>query len=335
MRVLIVDDSVFMRKAIRTMLESDPAIEVVGDAKNGVEGIEKCQALKPDLITLDIEMPVMDGLTALRLIMKECPTHVIMLSSLTTAGSVSALKALSYGAADVLAKDHSTFSANIMQIKNELVLRVKAICSTPCRRAARSTKAANIHTHSAPSSATATADITAALSSFAPGRFRLVCIGSSTGGPPVLEKILSEIPANFPMPVLVAQHMPEVFTRSMSQRLDGMCAVPVRHIEEFAILKPGSVYISPGGKNAHLRRADSGGLAVIANREPEDTIFWPSVDVMLDSAAKIAGKKALGIILTGLGEDGYKGAKALRDAGGVVLAQNEATCVVYGMRALS
>lgn len=317
-RAVVVDDSAFMRKAISGMLSEDPEVEVVGVANNGAEGVRMARDLRPDVMTMDIEMPEMDGLTALQKIMADCPTHVVMLSSLTTEGSHAALAALAHGAADVLAKEQSHVSLNIRNIKDELLRRVKTLGRTRPPRKLTNT----------------VAPAKPAPQSFAPARLDLVCIGSSTGGPPVVERLIRAVPADFPAPIVVAQHMPEVFTRSMAERLGTMCKVKVVHLANGAPLTPGVVHICPGGQNTHLRRATVNGrtvYTVTVNREPSSTIYYPSVDALLFSAATAAGGNVLSIILTGMGEDGAKGAAALKQAGGVILGQSSETCVVYGM----
>ncbi|MBL0926725.1 MAG: chemotaxis response regulator protein-glutamate methylesterase [Phycisphaerales bacterium] len=312
-RVVCVDDSAFMRKAISGMLEKEPGIAVVATGKNGREAIELVKIHRPDVLTLDIEMPEMDGLTALRRIMAECPTSVLMLSSLTTEGSRAAIMALDLGAADCLAKDQSQLSLSIGNLRDELVSRVRAIASGGRR--------GRFHdTVSLPGTPV-----------FRPGQFDMICIGSSTGGPPVLETVLTALPPGFPIPVVVAQHMPEVFTRSMAERLDEMCNVPVVHLSDGAPIEAGKVHIAPGGKNAHLRRAGPRRWTVACNRDPAGTLYFPSVDVLLASAATEVGGRTLAVVATGMGEDGVKGAAKLVAAGGTILAQSEETCVVFGM----
>ncbi len=317
MKVLVVDDSAFMRRAMKEMLSSDPTIEVVGTAHNGKEGWEMAKRLNPDVITMDIEMPEMDGLTALRRIMRDCPTHIVMVSSLTTEGSHVALQALKLGAADVLAKDSSQISLSITNIKNELLTKVRALARTkPKRTAAASSD--QPHTHSSPPV-------------FRPGQFEVVCIGSSTGGPPVLETILTGLPASTNTPIIVAQHMPEVFTKSMSERLQEACQMRVRHAENHMPIEPSTIYIARGGLNIHISKRSAGRFELLVNDEPEGTIYKPSVDALFHSAAKHTGSRTLGVVLTGIGNDGLEGARPLHARGGVILAQSEETCVVYGM----
>ena len=309
--VLVCDDSTFMRRAITTMLSSDPKVNVVDTAKNGREAVELAMKHRPDVITLDVEMPEMDGLTALREIMAKCPTSVIMLSSLTTEGSRAAMQALRLGAADVLAKDQSQISTKIMSLQNDLLSRVHALTeSKPVRTVPVKRETGTLN--------------------FRPGQFDLVVIGSSTGGPPVLEKILTRVPAGSRVPIVVAQHMPCVFTKSMAERLNTQCGVPVRHGDDKMPIEPGAVHIAPGGMNTHLRKAGSR-LTMHVSRDPEGTVYYPSANVLFQTAAETCGKRVLAIVLTGMGDDGVRGAKVLADVGGVILAQSAETCVVYGM----
>ena len=316
-RVLVTDDSAFMRRAIRQMLEEEPDIEVVAVAHDGKMAVDYAKQHQPDLITLDIEMPVMDGLTALRQIMRQCPsTQVLMISSLTTEGSTASLQALRMGAADVIAKDHSTCAANILEIKKHLVRRVREL--------AKAKKPALAHDK--PASVTAHTTVpTLRISDY-----RILAIGSSTGGPPVLETILSTLPSDFPLPIVIAQHMPEVFTQSMAKRLNDFCQITVNHGETGMALKPGNAYIAPGGKHAHVQ-GRPGRLTLLVNDEPADASYKPSVTALFESCVKATGKHTLGIVLTGIGSDGLEGAKPLHELGATLIAQDEASSVVYGM----
>lgn len=315
MRVLVTDDSAFMRRAVCTMLKADPDIEVVGIAHNGKEAVELAKTLKPDVITLDIEMPEMDGLTALRHIMRTAPTQVLMLSSLTTEGSTASLQALKLGAADVLAKDQSQFSTNMSRLQAKLIHTVKELAKS--------------NPHKIKSAATPQEKAEAPR--FRPNQFDLICIGSSTGGPPVLETILGALPATTQPPVVVAQHMPEVFTRSMAERLNKLCPLTVVHVEDTEPVEPGHVYLARGGKHMQIHTRASGQLEARIGAEPAYAIYRPSVDALFSSAAKATAARTLGIILTGIGADGTRGAKDIHAAGGIILAQNQATSVVYGM----
>ncbi len=319
MRVLIADDSAFMRRAISQMLAGDPDIEVVGTARNGREAVEMAGRLAPDVVTLDIEMPEMDGLTALRHIMRQCPTAVLMLSSLTTEGSQAALTALQLGAADVLAKDMSQVSLSITNIREDLLRRVKAIAGGARRR------------RPAGAFSAAAAGAMAEVPRYRPGQFDVICIGSSTGGPPVLETILSALPGNLSAPVVVAQHMPEIFTRSMAQRLGEICAMPVVHAADHMRLEPRAIYIAPGGRNVHLSKTGLARWEILVNEEPQAALYRPNVSALFASAAQAMGGRTLALVLTGIGDDGLEGARLLQQRGAVVLAQNQETCVVYGM----
>lgn len=313
-RVLITDDSAFMRRAIRQMLEEEPDIEVVAVAHDGQMALDYAKQYRPDVVTLDIEMPVMDGLTALRHIMRQCPTQVLMISSLTTEGSTASLQALRMGAADVIAKEHSTCAANILEIKEQLVERVRGLANS--RRVEHDRPAPTTPSHAIPA--------------LNPRDFRLVAIGSSTGGPPALEKILAPLPAEFPAPIVIAQHMPLVFTQSMSKRLNDICALKVVHADHGTPIVPGQVHIAPGGQHLHIVQR-AGRLFATVNDEPADAAYKPSVSALFQSCAKATGKQTLGIVLTGIGNDGLEGAKPLHELGATLIAQDESSSVVYGM----
>lgn len=318
-RVLVVDDSAFMRRAMSQMLGSDPGLEVIDTAANGREGLDKALALRPDVVTLDIEMPVMDGLTALRRIRAEVspPPAVLVCSSLTSAGSHEALKALRLGAADVIAKDGSAFSLGIEKIRPELLAKVKAIAAG---------RFASVAEHAA--RAPARLDRGHRLDAKA---CDLVVVGSSTGGPPVLETILSALPADLPVPVVVAQHMPLLFTKSLAERLDQECAITVLHAEPRMTLAPGCAYIAPGGSHTRVLRSPLGRMLIEVSPEPASALYKPSVNELFSSAARALGPRALAVILTGMGDDGMLGAKDLKARNAIVLAQDMPSCVVYGM----
>lgn len=320
-RVVVIDDSAFMRKAISTMLAKDPEIEVVGTANNGSDGLERIRELDPDVVTLDIEMPVMDGLTALRRIMMEMPRPVIMVSSLTVEGAEATLKAMELGAVDFISKELSKVSLDIIKIEADLQKKVKAVAKRKLRhrippRPAQRPPETHIRERIAAMGGRPVRDT--------------VAIGVSTGGPPAVQKVLSVLPADFPAAILIAQHMPPAFTGPFAKRLDNVCAISVKEAEDGEPLTPGTVYIAPGGK--HLRIAQRGTkLNVVVSPDPADALYKPSANVLISSVAETLGRRALGVILTGMGNDGLEGIRALKGRGGRVLAQNDATCVVYGM----
>ncbi|MFI4881677.1 MAG: chemotaxis-specific protein-glutamate methyltransferase CheB [Phycisphaerales bacterium JB064] len=324
-RVLIVDDSSFMRSAIRRILSASPDITVVGEARNGQEGVDQARALKPDVVTLDVEMPVLDGLGALREIVK-LPTApaVLMCSSLTAEGSDAALQALASGAADVIAKAAS--AGQMSSLGPELIEKVMAIGQAVQRRHHRlANREAPRQIHPADPIRT---HRTRTVQEFHPD---LVVIGSSTGGPPVLETVLKGLKPGFRMPVVVAQHMPRPFTERMSTRLRDVTGLDVQHVEDRMVAQGGVVYIAPGGTHTHLKGGVGKPIVMRTSDEPTSHLYRPSVDVLFLTAEEVAGAGVLGIMLTGMGRDGSNGAKAIVDAGGCVLTQSEQSCVVYGM----
>lgn len=333
-RILVVDDSAFMRKAITMMLESDPMIKVVGTARDGAEGVEKVQLLKPDLVTMDIEMPRMDGLTALREIMQKHPVPVMMISSITTDGAKATLDALELGAVDFIPKQMSYVSLDIVKIQDELLGKIKDIVRRKhfLMTRYRQRQFANI------SRAANTGKIPVAKPVVMPTRavkkrnhaVSIIAIGSSTGGPPALQTVIPKLPRNLPVGIVIAQHMPPTFTKSLADRLDGLSQVSVAEAVHGEPVEPGRVLIAPGGK--HLTVKKTGGRPYVSvTVQPENTLYHPCVDVLMNSVADAYGRFAMGIILTGMGNNGVRGIKHLKDKGGVVIAQDEETCVVYGM----
>lgn len=318
-RVLIVDDSSFMRMAIRGILSRDPDIEVIGSAIDGQDGVDKAIELKPDLITMDIEMPRLDGISALRQVMAKAPTRVIMVSTLTNEGARATFEALEAGAVDYIPKN-VTDSTDAQQVfKEELLRKVKGAVSSRFRSPAQPRLAVT----PAPRP----------VASRLPKRnVQFVGIGASTGGPVALQEVLSRIPMNFPHPVVVAIHMPKAFTGPYAERLNAKCSIHVKEAADGDILKPGQVLISPGGQ--HLSLVRRGPNVVVATAQPSEFpqyLYIPSVDRMLTTMADVSNGSALGVILTGMGNDGFKGMQHLKSKGGVSIAQDEATSTIYGM----
>ncbi len=340
-KVLIVDDSAFVRRSLTTVLEKDPDIQVVGSASNGVEGVELAAKLDPDVITMDVEMPRMNGLDALTKIMAASPCPVIMISSLTSEGAETTLKAMELGALDFMPKLTSGSLPDMERAQKDLAGKVKALARRKAfmrlvhRR--KTAPAADRPSASAPSSFSAARTAPAPRTQVVRpagrtgrGAFDAVLIGVSTGGPPAVQKILTALPANFPLPILVAQHMPAAFTGPFAKRLDSQSAVSVKEADPVERLRPGTVYICPGGK--HLRvELRGGGLTAAVTEEPKEALYKPSANVLMETGGLTLGRKALCVMLTGMGSDGVEGAKVLKEKGGYAVAQSEQTCVVYGM----
>lgn len=340
-RILIVDDSAFMRKALQMMLESDPLIKVIDTARDGEEGIEKVRRLKPDLVTMDIEMPRMDGLAALREIMATNPTPVMMISSLTTDGASATLDALEMGAVDFIPKGLSYVSLDIVKIKEELVAKIKDIVRRKNVLMARARSAKFARLTKAPVAKPTTGQTPARrrpvfeTSVAIPVAKRshpisIIAIGSSTGGPPALQAVIPRLPRNLPVGVVIAQHMPATFTKSLADRLNSLSQVTVREAEHGDPVEPGTVLIAPGGRHLTVKKHGARASVVISD-EPSTTLYKPCVDVTINSIADNYGRATLGIVLTGMGSNGVVGIRNVREKGGIVIAQDEESCVVYGM----
>jgi two-component system chemotaxis response regulator CheB len=312
-RVLVIDDSAFMRKAISMMLQSDPDISVVGTARDGEEGIEKLKAERPDVVTLDIEMPRMAGMATLEWIMKEQPLPVLMVSSSTREGAEVTLKALELGAVDFVAKTLGG-GMEVMKIEGELVRKVKAIAR---RRGGR------------PMSSGLPPQVPKTV----PKLHRdaeVVAVGSSTGGPQALQVICSNLPHDFPCGVVLIQHMPAAFTGPLAARLNGLSKLDVSEAVQNDLVEPGRVLLAPGGFHMTLRR-DGHRVLVGLSEEPREFLHRPSVDVTFVSAAEVYRSRSVGVVLTGMGSDGLNGIRAIKAAGGKAIAQDEESSVVYGM----
>lgn len=313
-----------MRKSLSLMLESDDEIEVAATANDGVEGFEKAKALRPDIITLDIEMPRMDGLTTLKKIMDECPTSVLMVSSLTSEGAEATLKALEYGAVDFIPKELSYVNINIIKIKEDLIRKVKEIV----KQKSVKSRLERLRKLSSTPIAPAKPRINRAIPA---GIFKAVAIGISTGGPFSLQKMLPQFSTSINCPVFVVQHMPPKFTKSLAERLNSICQLEVKEAENDEVVRPGVIYIAPGGFHMKLRKNLNNEVQINITEEPSSTLHRPSVDIMVGAVNAIYGKNTLGIIMTGMGKDGFEGITELKKLGGYCIAQDEESCVVYGM----
>ncbi len=315
-KVLIVDDSALIRKILTDILSSDKEISVVGTARNGQEALEKIEILKPDIVTLDIEMPLMDGLTTLKHIVSKHKLPVIMISSLTSEGAELTLKALDEGAVDFLPKPTNVFSLSQSDIKREIVEKVKAGAKSKfyIRETIKKpnlTKVDRTNTKH--------------------GEFKtIVAIGTSTGGPRALQSLIPELPSNIDASILIVQHMPPKFTKSLAERLNSISNIKIKEAEDGDVLSRGCGYIAPG--DYHMTVVEEGNNLVIRlNQEPQVMGLRPTVDKMMESLAKINCYSKIGVILTGMGSDGTNGIIKMRQSGSYTIAQDEGTSVVFGM----
>lgn len=323
-RVLVVDDSGFFRRRIAEMLEADARIKVVGMAVNGKEAIEQVARLKPDVVTMDIEMPVMDGITAVRHIMARHPTPVLMFSSLTSDGAQATLDALDAGAVDFLPKRFDDIAADREQARLLLRRRIHAVAR----------RKQQLHPPAAPLLTRGSAAVAPVVApeplTIKRGHYQVVAIASSTGGPVALTQVLTALPADFRTPVVVVQHMPGTFTPAFAQRLDQQCAVRVKEAVDGDVLRPGQVYIAPGGRQ--MTFVQQGGEVHIHIDDGAPSLHYkPCADVSFASIASVFHGKVLALVLTGMGADGREGARALKNNGATVWSQDEASSVIYGM----
>lgn len=313
-RVLVVDDSALMRKKLSDMINFDDACEVIATARNGEEAVRSVSALKPDVVTLDIELPKMDGMTALKYIMSEWPTPVVMVSAYSEYGGEATIKCLEYGAVDFVAKPGGVISLDIEKVRHELLTKLKAAAEVDLsilrpilieRRASRKKRTA--------------------VSSQ-----KIVAIGSSTGGPRALAGIIPQFTPDILFGVVVIQHMPEGFTQSLADRLNQESHIRVKEAEDEEPIRQGEVLVAPGGLHLTVHREDRGEVVRLVEGPKEQGVI-PSVDVTMRSIAPIYGKHAMGVVLTGMGQDGTEGLRAIKDFGGRTLACDRPTSIVYGM----
>jgi two-component system chemotaxis response regulator CheB len=316
-RVLVVDDSAFMRTALSRMIASEPGFEVAGTASNGSEAMAKIPALNPDVVTLDVQMPGLDGLQTLRLIMAESPRPVIMVSASTEKDAEITFNALSAGAFDYIPKHLASNSLDILHIRQDLLAKISSAAHSRVsvtHLARKPPRPAAIEPRAADASVPA-----------------VVAIGTSTGGPRALQEILPLFPADLAVPILIVQHMPPGFTAPFARRLNTLSAIAVREASDREAIRPGVAYIAPAGMHMTVdRRSDSSWL-ISLDAEPADSLHIPSVDIMMQSVAHAFRNLAMGVILTGMGSDGAEGMKAIFRVGGITLGQDEADCTVYGM----
>lgn len=314
-RVLVVDDSALMRKKISDMINSDRQCEVIATARNGEEAIKGVLILKPDVVTLDVQMPMMDGLTCLGYIMSERPTPVIMLSAFTHYGGEVTMKALEYGAVDFVHKPSGVISLDIGRVKSELLTKIKMAVKVDLNKLKfiLGKKGLEIPKKKAPSLK------------------KLVAIAGSTGGPRALVSILPKLPQDIPAGIIVVQHMPAEFTKSMAERLNWESMIEVKEAEDGEPIEPGKALVAPGGFHLTVETKKDGGGIVKIIPGPKEHYVCPSADVALRSIAPVYGRNVIGVVLTGMGSDGTEGLRAIKGHGGYNIAEDESTCIVYGM----
>ncbi|MCF2950197.1 chemotaxis response regulator protein-glutamate methylesterase [Paraglaciecola aquimarina] len=339
-RILVVDDSTFFRRRIKQILELDAELEVVGEAKNGVEAIASAATLKPDVITMDVEMPVMDGITAVKKVMAQSPVPIIMFSSITQEGAQATLDALDAGALDFIPKNFEDIALNRAEAVSLLQNRVKSLAKNNKTSAKSNIASGSVKTRGQIRTRLPTdilgSKYSGSLSKPLPigsiKNYACLAIGASTGGPVALQQILTELPKAFPVPVIIVQHMPGTFTEAFAKRLDEHCQVKVREAQNGDLLQKGVCYLAPGGKHMTVSGSNKAPKITISDPSAYPTAAYkPSVDITFDSLAKVYAGDVLAVILTGMGADGKEGCRTLKNKGATIWAQNKESCVVYGM----
>ncbi|QZY56770.1 protein-glutamate methylesterase/protein-glutamine glutaminase [Crassaminicella profunda] len=318
-KVLVVDDSAFMRKVISDIITLDKELIVIDTARNGKEAIKKINEFSPDIVTMDVEMPIMDGITALKTIMQKSPLPVVMLSSVTKEGAEATLKALELGAVDFITKPTNIFKMNTEDMRIQLTEKIKMASrvnvSIQCIHPSRKVK--SISNRSAPYKQNSRLK-------------KIVALGTSTGGPRALQDVIPYLPKDIPASIIIVQHMPAGFTKSLAERLNNLSAINVKEAENNDRLLPGYAYIAPGGYHLKIIKASSD-YKISLTKEAPVSGHRPSVDVMMNSLAYLELDNLVGVIMTGMGSDGAVGIKNIKQKSGYTIAQDEATCVVYGM----
>ncbi len=313
-RVLVIDDSAFMRKVIPQLISDDERIDVISTARNGEDGLKQIEQLQPDVITLDVEMPIMDGIKTLEEIMKRFPTPVVMVSSMTTQGADKTVQAMQLGAVDFIEKPSGPISLDMHKIQSKMIHTILSAARADVKKIAsnRMPKRNNRTKHRIGQS--------------------LFAIGTSTGGPRALQSVLTSLPASFPAPIVIVQHMPPRFTKSLADRLDTLCALHVKEAEHGELLQQGVVYIAPGDYHMHIRQVGTS-LAIELSQQTPRHGHRPAVDVLFESIAPLKRLNKTAIILTGMGRDGSKGIKVMKehDHGAFIIAESNETTIVNGM----
>ncbi|MDY0386600.1 MAG: chemotaxis response regulator protein-glutamate methylesterase [Methanolobus sp.] len=332
--VLVVDDSALMRKVVSDILKEDPEINVIATARNGLEAVEKVEKFRPDVVTLDVEMPKLDGLHALGYIMSECPTPVVMLTAIDSRSAESTLNAFEYGAVDFIQKPSGNISLNIVDIAIEIRKKVKMASKVDLKKLgfmeehvkkARENEGKTLRT-------TQKKQVVQKRKHHAKGK--IIAIASSTGGPRALEQVIPRLPGDLKAPVVIVQHMPAGFTASLAQRLDGQSQLTVTEAKDGDVLYAGHAYLAPGNYHMEIVSKEIGGFyheVVSLNQKPREQGVRPCANRLFSSLVPIYGAKIITAVLTGMGADGADGVEAIKNAGGKAIAEDEKTCVVYGM----
>nr|WP_082686266.1 chemotaxis response regulator protein-glutamate methylesterase [Bacillus coahuilensis] len=323
-KVLIVDDSAFMRKLIRDFVSESPDLMVVGTARNGQEAIDKVKQLHPDVVTMDVEMPVMNGLEALKSLMEDHPVPVVMLSSTTTVGAENTMVAMEYGAFDFVSKPSGTISLDLYKVKDELLEKLVSASTTSVDKLVKS------RNQMVPSPKMV--KDTRKSTKYNQPKQKLICIGTSTGGPRALQEVLTNLPEAIQAPILVVQHMPAGFTKSLANRLNSLSEISVKEAEDGELLRNGVAYIAPGGYHMMVKQLSSSYCISLTNKIAPRNGHRPSVDVMFESVSELGEFEKMAVVMTGMGTDGAKGLIKLKEYGRVkAVAEAEETCIVYGM----
>lgn len=340
-RILIVDDSTFFRRRITQILQEDKELQVVGEAKNGLEAISLTQKLRPDVITMDVEMPVLDGISAVKKIMALCPTPIIMFSSLTQDGATATLDALDAGALDFLPKKFEDIALNRKEATLLLQNRVKMLARKNTRLAQPAPRTSDFQHLESGINLRSNPNLVNPLEQFSPKtltrqttkkHYKCLAIGTSTGGPVALQKILIDIPSSFPYPIVMVQHMPGTFTEAFANRLNDLCKIKVKEAKDGDLLVAGTAYLAPGGCQMLIEgRIGAARVRISQAEHYPDITYKPSVDLTFKSLSAIFGGEVLGVILTGMGADGREGCRELKLQGAKIWAQDEKSSVVYGM----
>ncbi|MGH1485022.1 MAG: protein-glutamate methylesterase/protein-glutamine glutaminase [Cellvibrionaceae bacterium] len=346
LNVLIVDDSSFFQRQLKNIINEHPKLNVIGSADNGREAIEKVKKLKPDIVTMDYEMPMMDGVTAVRSIMAENPLPILMLSSMTYEGARITLDALDAGAMDFMTKDFSKISNNSPEIKKSIYEALLTIGEQALKNKKEIEKKTVIEKKSQDTPVPESAPSRVSLDTAAPVKLesvpkcepiirssnvkpKIIVIGSSTGGPAALSELLKDIPASFSLPIIIVQHMPETFTRAFAERLNRQCKIEVKEAETGDEIKPGRALLAPGGKQLIINKNNIKTVKIIDSTQPVN--YKPCVDITFASLSNTYGAETLGVVLTGMGNDGCDGARLLKQKGASIWTQTEESCLIYGM----